>query len=74
MVLFCGGLAGAGVGAGGVGGVGGVGAGAVGAGGAGAGAVVALSRAAFSSLVSLSVGLERPSREFLLVISPPDGY
>ena len=37
---------------------------------AGAGGTVALSRAVISSLVSLSLGLDRPSSEFLLVMFP----
>ena len=39
-------------------------------GGAGAGGTVALSRAVISSLVSFSLGLDRPSSAFLLVMFP----
>ena len=38
---------------------------------AGAGGTVALSRAVISSLVSFSLGLDRPSSAFLLVMFPP---
>ena len=37
----------------------------------GTGGTVASSRAAISSLVSFSLGLDRPSSEFLLVMFPP---